>query len=186
LGLGNVWRNCCIEKRLCGCRGLGSHGSKEGDRNTKYFHRKAVGRAKKNRIESLKNADGQVTKKKFDMEAMACYFFKELYKADPGVQPQEVLNLVQPKITDKINEDMCRDFSDEEISDALFQIGPLKALGPDGFPAHVFQRHWDTLKIDVIRGVRKFFETGCLPPSVNETAIVLIPKKNEPEFLKDF
>jgi hypothetical protein len=34
--------------------------------------------------------------------------------------------------------------------------------------------------------VRKFFETGCLPPSVNETTIVLIPKKDEPELLKDF
>jgi hypothetical protein len=42
------------------------------------------------------------------------------------------------------------------------------------------------VKSDFIRGVRKFFETGCLPPSANEMAIVLIPKKDEPEVLKDF
>jgi hypothetical protein len=35
-------------------------------------------------------------------------------------------------------------------------------------------------------GIRKFFETGHLPPSVNETAIVLILKKDAPEVLKDF
>lgn len=30
-------------------------------------------------------------------------------------------------------------FSDQEISDGLFQIGPLKAPGPDGFPACFFR-----------------------------------------------
>ena len=33
---------------------------KEGDRNTKFFHRKAVWRARKNRISSLKDQDGVV------------------------------------------------------------------------------------------------------------------------------
>jgi hypothetical protein len=32
---------------------------KEGDRNTKYFHRKAAGRAKKNTIKLLKNMMGK-------------------------------------------------------------------------------------------------------------------------------
>jgi DNA replication protein DnaC len=33
----------------------------EGDRNTKYFHRKAAARSNKNRIKRLKKDDGQVT-----------------------------------------------------------------------------------------------------------------------------
>jgi hypothetical protein len=45
------------------------------------------------------------------------------------------------KITDEMNVDLCRSFSAEEISDALFQMGPLKAPGPDGFPARFYQRH---------------------------------------------
>jgi hypothetical protein len=75
---------------------------------------------------------------------------------------------------------------DEEIGDAMFQIGPLKVPGPDGFPARFFQKHWEILKEDIIRGIKKFFTSGHLPPSVNETAIVIIPKKNNPECLKDF
>jgi hypothetical protein len=39
---------------------------------------------------------------------------------------------------------------------------------------------------NVIRGMKNFFETGQMPLAVNETVIVLIPKKNEPEFLRDF
>jgi hypothetical protein len=68
----------------------------------------------------------------------------------------------------------------------LFQIGPLKAPGLDGFPARFFQRNWAVLKDDVIKAVRKFFDTGQMPARVNETTIVLLPKKEDPELLKDF
>jgi hypothetical protein len=43
---------------------------KEGDYNTKYFHRKAAGRVKKNKIKFLKKEDDQFTKNKADMEAI--------------------------------------------------------------------------------------------------------------------
>jgi hypothetical protein len=58
---------------------------KEGDRNTKIFHRKTAGRSKKNKIKLLQMENGQITKDKKEMAAMACNFFKELYTADPGV-----------------------------------------------------------------------------------------------------
>ena len=89
-------------------------------------------------------------------------------------------------VTPQANEDLCREYSDEEISDALFQIGPLKALGPDGLPARFFQRSWGLMKDDIIRAVKEFFASGVMPPGVNDTCIVLIPKVPHPEHLKDF
>jgi hypothetical protein len=44
---------------------------KEGDRNTKFFHRKAAGRARKNQIKMLRQDDGRVMKDKGEMETMA-------------------------------------------------------------------------------------------------------------------
>jgi hypothetical protein len=35
--------------------------------------------------------------------------------------------MFEPMISDEMNIGLCKDFSAEEISDALFQIGPLKA-----------------------------------------------------------
>jgi hypothetical protein len=84
-----------------------------------------------------------------------------------------------------MNTQLCKGFI-KEISDALFQMGPLKALGLDGFLARFFQRHWEILKEDIIRAVQKNFSDGVMPPSINDTSIVLIPKGDNPEELKDF
>jgi hypothetical protein len=46
---------------------------------------------------------------------------------------------------------LTREFSDEEIADAFFQIGPLKAPGADGFHARFFQRNWAIVKEDIIK-----------------------------------
>jgi hypothetical protein len=159
---------------------------KEGDRNTKFFHRKAVGRAKRNRIKFLKKEDGQITEDKKEMATMTCNFFKELYRADPKVNPPDLLQFFEERISDETNDGLCKDFSDQEISDALFQIGPIKVPGPDGFPAHFFQRNWGTLIADVIKAVKDFFVTSQMPVRVKDIAIILIPKKDEPELLKDF
>jgi hypothetical protein len=85
-----------------------------------------------------------------------------------------------------MNDSLMAPFSEKEIGDALFQIGPLKAPGPDGFPARFLQRNWGMLKEDVVAAVQQFFIDGVMPTKVNETSIVLIPKKTDPEEVKDF
>jgi hypothetical protein len=133
----------------------------------------------------LRKEDGQATKIRREMEHMTREFFKNLYAADMNVSPDDLLHVFEPCISDEANTALCKDFS---YDDALFQIGPLKAPGPDGFPERFFQKNWATLKPDIIRGVKEFslFESGVMSPDINETTIVLIPKINEPEFLKNF
>lgn len=97
---------------------------------------------------------------------MATSYFKEVYSVDPSLDASEVLDLFHPVVSFEGNEKLCSEFSDEEISDALFQTGPLKAPGPDGFPARFFQRNWDTLKDNVVKAVKKFFRTGLMPMGV--------------------
>jgi hypothetical protein len=50
-----------------------------------------------------------------------------MYLRENLSQQEEVINLFSPKVTDEMNDRLCCDFTDEEISDALFQIGPIKA-----------------------------------------------------------
>jgi hypothetical protein len=66
------------------------------------------------------------------METMTTDFFKQLHKADPAVRPRSITILFEPMISQEMNNDLCKEFTEEEISNAMFQIGPLKAPGPNG------------------------------------------------------
>jgi hypothetical protein len=153
---------------------------REGDRNTKFFHSRAVWRARKNRIKRLCDDDGTWHENHASMGRVATSYFQKLFTADPSLNADPIIQLIEPKVGDEINGKLCADFSDKEIADALFQIGPLKAPGKDGFPARFLQRNWLQLKEEVMEGVKEFFRSGVMPPGVNETVIVLIPKVDEP------
>jgi hypothetical protein len=111
---------------------------KEGDQNTKYFHQKARWRARKNRIKQLRKGDGNWTSDQQEMQHMATEYFTNLFLRDEGVNPEELVNVFDPVITVEMNFGLTKAYIAEEVSDALFQIGPLKAPGPDGFPARFF------------------------------------------------
>lgn len=118
---------------------------KEGDRNTRYFHQKAVWRARKNHIKKLNRQDGVWCTVPSDMERMANSYFWEVYTKDPTLDPATVLDLLGVKVSQELNDELCREFTEKEVPDALFQMGPLKALGPDGFPVRIYQKNWGTL-----------------------------------------
>lgn len=61
-----------------------------------------------------------------------------------------------------------------------------KAPGVDGFPIEFFIRNWDLVKDDVLAAVEHFFQTGKLWPTINVTAITLIPKILYPTKVKDY
>lgn len=84
------------------------------------------------------------------------------------------------RVDEDMNKSLTKEFTEKEISDALFQIGPLKAPGRDGFPARFFQRNWGVLKKEVTDAVLSFFENGIMPEGINDTTIVLIPKNKNP------
>jgi hypothetical protein len=158
----------------------------EGDRNTKYFHRKAMWRAKKSKIKKLKRDDDSWCSNEEEMQGMAASYFENLFRKDTSSDPTITVELFEPKVTNDLNFELCKPYSPKEIADALFQIGPLKALGPDGLPARFFQRNWPLLRQDIIQAVQAFFDAGTMPDGVHDTCIVLIPKVNHRETLRDF
>jgi hypothetical protein len=87
---------------------------------------------------------------------------------------------------DHVNQTLLVEFTKEEIGDALFQIAPLKAPGPDGLLARFFQRNWGLLKKQVCTAIKLFFQDGNLPDDFNMRKIVLIPKSSDTTDLKDF
>lgn len=110
--------------------------------NTKYFLRRAVWRARWNHIQCLCKTDGSWCNTPLDMECMATSYFKEVFTKDPTLSPEAVLHHIVPKVTAEMNEALCAPYSENEISEALFQIGPFKAPGTDGLLASFYQCNW--------------------------------------------
>ncbi|XP_040245505.2 uncharacterized protein [Aegilops tauschii subsp. strangulata] len=153
---------------------------REGDRNTKFFHGKVVWRAKKNKITKLKDANGNWISSPAELESLATAYFQDLFTRDANLNPEEIVALFENKVSVEMNEMLCQEFTDREISDALFQIGPLKAPGTDevGFP----DDHVEDLQhpeADLTKGKQVIDLSGSMPKSTH--AITVAPRWEVPD-----
>lgn len=81
--------------------------------------------------------------------------------------------------------DLTRSFTKYEIDDVK-SMGPLKALGPDGFEALFYQKNWDNVAPSVNKMVLPILEGKGFREHLNETNIVLILKVDKPKLLSQF
>jgi hypothetical protein len=109
-----------------------------------------------------------------------------LYRAENYKDVDCCTRTITPKVTPQMNQNLIAPVSIEEVQLALNQMAPLKAHGPDGFPAFFFQQNWDVLHQEVCDVVKFFFDTGNLDSHVNSTMIALIPKMKNPKSVTDF
>ena len=79
-----------------------------------------------------------------------------------------------------------RPISDDEIKEALFSVGPLKAPGLDGLHALFYQNRWPIVGRSLPVMVRDVFDGGELSHEINSIGIVLISKVDSPETLSQF
>ena len=79
-----------------------------------------------------------------------------------------------------------RPFTSEEIREAAFQIGPLKAPGCDGKPGIFFQKFWHIVGSLTTASSLAFLNSGHLLKELNKTIIVLIPKVESPLFVTHY
>lgn len=117
---------------------------------------------------------------------MTWAFYKNLYSSEGTTNIEQILSQVPRKVTDNMNAFLCRPFTEVEVKEALFQMSPLKAPGPDGYPAHFFQRNWDICGDDITRTVLEVLNGDEWPGDINSTFIVLIPKVPNPASVGQF
>jgi hypothetical protein len=137
-------------------------------------------------IKGLRRADGTKCEDQKGMLSLAHEFYVNLFSSEQCSLLNEVLNAIPRKVDDEMNEALAREYTNEEIKYALFQMGPTKAPGPDGFPAIFYQRHWDLLEQDLCSAVRGFLMGSDIPDGFCNSIIVLIPKVNNPDSLTNF
>jgi hypothetical protein len=111
---------------------------------------------------------------------------RTLYTSEGVSNMEEVISSVPRRVDMAINSKLDAPFTCEEVKTALFEMYPTKAPGPDGFPAHFFQRHWSVCGEEVTGAVLRVLAGQDSPGCVNKTFIVLIPKVASPTKLGQF
>ncbi|XP_057802954.1 uncharacterized protein LOC131018247 [Salvia miltiorrhiza] len=158
----------------------------EGDRNSGFFHKIAEGRKKRNHIREIQCPDGTKTSKTDRMEAIFQNHFQELFSSGPIHNPADVLSSIEPVVTDGMNRDLMRPFTKDDIVQALNQMHPLKAPGPDGMSALFYKSFWSTVNHDIVPILLDILNNGVSPGPLNSTFICLIPKKKSCVYPADF
>jgi hypothetical protein len=108
-----------------------------GDKNTAYFHKQAEARKQFKTVTEIRT-QGQIITDFEGIKEAAVQTFEALYTephteaSDPASYP---LNLIQAKIQEEVNSKLVREIDQHEIKEALDQLHPDKAPGPDGFTA---------------------------------------------------
>lgn len=159
---------------------------RDGDKNTSYFHYRASHREKRNKIESLIDSQGVEKFDQVDLMNIVCSYYSKLFSSSRPPISLDLLDNIDPRLTDAMREVLLRPFSKEEIVAALKGIHPGKSPGPDGLPALFYNNFWELIGDEVCDMVLQFLNHGDMPMGINHTNVVLIPKVKRPREMKDF
>jgi len=158
----------------------------KGDLNMKYFHACASDRRRRNHIKALKEEGGDVVTGK-RLKSYISNHYRKLFSSCAGQNTEEVIQVVESKVSSSMNEALLKPFTGEEVEKALELegIGDLKAPGPDGFPSIFYKRFWGLMGDQVKKEVLAVLNGEPFPQGWNDTVIVLIPKVKKPVMMKD-
>ncbi|KAL2922690.1 hypothetical protein RDABS01_014181 [Bienertia sinuspersici] len=161
---------------------------KEGDANTKFFHRSIKRRRFRQRILEIKDKDGNVKGDPTSINKAFEEFYIDLLGTAHGNRmniKHEIINLGACLNEEQVSS-LIREFTNEEIKRALFSIPGSKAPGPDGFNSTFYKESWQVIGDDVCNAVKDFFHHGKMLKQINCTKQALIPKIQSPRSVSEF
>lgn len=145
---------------------------KEGDANTRFFHLTTIQRRQRNRVLKIKNEFGDwLTREREVRDSFQSYSFN-LFLSTGLSDFQEILEYVNPSVTEAMDLELTKPFTPDEIYLASHQLGSLKASGPDGFSRLFYHEYWNIVSLSA-----EAFHRGKTQMKIlNKTSIALIPK----------
>lgn len=79
-----------------------------------------------------------------------------------------------------------REFTEEEVWETIRSCDENKTLRHNGFNLIFFKSQWEVIKEDIMVYMEKFYRTGKLKEGINNSFIMIIPKKSNPTLLNEF
>eukprot|EP00253_Pinus_taeda_P013673 PITA_13673 len=175
------WENFCKQEEIFWRQKSRVQWLKEGERNTRFFHRSTLANRAHNRISSIKDEGGQLLSSHEDIEVVLVQHFRGIAKENIldrehfiKVLTRHIPRLVSREDNFKLN----RPVTKEEISDVLKEMQNGKGPGPDGFNVDFFKYCWNIVKQDTLNVVEDSRRNRTILKALNTYFISLIPKED--------
>lgn len=155
---------------------------KEGERNTKFFHRTTIQRRMHNSIPFIQKQGGEKVETHEEIEEEFRNHFNQILQEPEGDRRQaieKITNNVPRIIKEEHNELLLHPIQPQEVDEAMLQLKEGKAPGPDGFTTTFFHTFWEMIKQEVWQIVEESRALHWMLPSLNTTFIALIPKEED-------
>ena len=91
----------------------------EGDRNTRFFHAKASTRFQKNLIEGVLDAEDVWQVDQGEIEKVFIDYYSDLFTSLAPSEFTEIMEAVQPRVTQSMNSMLVKEFQAGEVHKAL-------------------------------------------------------------------
>lgn len=114
---------------------------KGGDLNTKFFHRRACNRKAKNKIKGLTNTHGKWQDDNHKLKEIVLNYFGDMFQSRTSKGGQEVIATIDRRVTTDMNAHLKKNFTNEEIKKAFFQMHLSNSASPNGMPPLFFQKY---------------------------------------------
>ncbi|KAL8149291.1 hypothetical protein AgCh_006337 [Apium graveolens] len=140
-----------------------------------FFH-KFRDKIKKQKVVLLDNHD--------EMGRVVLDYFRGVFNGDSStsMQPNSEEAVV---ITEEQNAKLTGEIKFMEFTTALKQMHPDKSAGPHGFSPAFSQHFWDLVGEDVFKCCKEWLTECTFPAHINDTTLVLIPKKENADRMAD-
>ncbi|XP_074346146.1 uncharacterized protein LOC141684909 [Apium graveolens] len=122
---------------------------KEGDQNTRFFHRFALSWRKTNLIQRIKDSAGVWRETPEEIQVVIEEYFSAIFKAS-SVNGQLTEREEVQQVSESDNMNLISDVTEEEVKCVVFSMHPEKTPGPDGFNPAFYQSFWSVVKNDVV------------------------------------
>ena len=159
---------------------------KIGDQNTRFFHGFATQRKRYNFIKGLGDEQRVMQEDEGAVLALLVEYYTKLFTSSNPQDLDHILDGVQFVVTDEMREELGKPYTSEEVGEAIRQMAPLKALGPDDMPPLFYQTYWMDVGMDVTQAVLSSLNSRSVLKSINHTFITLIPKVHNLEKVTNF
>lgn len=97
----------------------------------------------------------------------------------------KVVSCIERKVSEEVNAELLTPFQAKEIRVAVFSMSKDKSPGNDGFGPGFYQAFWPIVGPTVTESCLSWISSGQFLVELNQTILVLIPKKNKPTSMKE-